>query len=183
METLIQLILRVRNGDNVAFEILCDQYKPLLTSMVHKYSQMCEEDNSDDLLQEAKMAFYNAILTFDIEQSKVTFGYYVKRCIRNKLISCVRKAHSKKRRQQIEASQTTDASTPQDSILQYELTKEFLSLAKEILSDYEMQILMMYISGLRAKEISAATGKSEKSVNNAIYRIRSKLKKRINGGT
>jgi len=44
----------------------------------------------------------------------------------------------------------------------------------------------MYLSGLRAKEISAKLGKSEKSVNNAIYRIRSKLniiKKKINGGT
>ena len=183
METLIQLILKVRQGDEFAFEQLCEQYNPLLTSMTLKYSNMCEEDNSDDFMQEAKMAFYNAILTYDINQTKVTFGCYVKTCIRNKLISCVRKAHSKKRRQMAEANQASNSDTTQDSLLQYESSKEFLSLAKEILSDYEMKILLMYISGLRAKEISVKVGKSEKSVNNAIYRIRSKLKKRMNGGT
>jgi RNA polymerase sporulation-specific sigma factor len=78
-----------------------------------------------------------------------------------------------------EINDEQEREAPHDAILQYEI----LSLAKDVLSDYEMKILEMYILGLRAKEISVAIGKSEKSVNNAIYRIRTKLKKIINGGT
>ena len=178
-ENLIQLILRVRNGDSVAFEAICEQFKPLILSMVNKYMLSCEEDNRDDLLQEAKMAIYNAILTYDTNQTSVSFGYYAKRCIRNRLLSYLRKLHSKKRQKIAEMNEEQAQDTPQDTILQYEI----LSQAKDILSAYEMKILKMYISGLRAKEISVAIGKSEKSVNNAIYRIRTKLKKTINGGT
>lgn len=184
METLIKLIISARNGDDNAFWELCEKYNPLLISMAHKYAQMCiEEDLSDDFLQEAKMALYNAVMSFDIDQSKVTFGFYVKRCIRNRLVSCVRKANSKKRRQRNESDIESSTNSPQESVLQYELTKEILSLAEDILSQYEMEILKMYFSGLRAKEISAKIGKSEKSVNNAIYRIKSKLRGKINGGT
>lgn len=179
MKALIQLIIQVRNGDSSAFENLCEQYKPLILSMVNKFLLSCEEDNREDLLQEAKLALYDAILTFDVNQTAVSFGFYAKRCIRNRLTSYVRKLHSKKRQKMIEIDDEQERETPQDAILQ----NEILSLAKDVLSDYEMKILEMYISGLRAKEISAATGRSEKSVNNAIYRIRSKLKKIINGGT
>ena len=56
-------------------------------------------------------------------------------------------------------------------------------LAEKILSGYEMRIFALYAKGARAKEISARIGKSEKSVNNAIFRIRSKLKKQSNSDT
>lgn len=188
MDSLIQLIFNVRNGSESAFFELCEQYKPLLMSMANKHAAMCsDEDLKDDFLQEAKMAFYNAIIAFDTNQSAVSFGFYVKRCIRNRLVSCVRKVNSKKRRQSSQADKTESDGSPQESVIQYEITKEeVLSLAKDTLSVYELKIFNMYLSGLRAKEISAKLGKSEKSVNNAIYRIRSKLniiKKKINGGT
>ncbi len=186
METLIQLIISVRNGDESAFEALCEQYKPLLLSMVHKYAQMCQgKDVSDDMLQEAKMAFYDAIMAYDINQKGTTFGFFAKRCIRNRLVSYVRALNSKKRPNKVESleeemvEKAQEQDTPQDTIF----ADKIISLAKGILSSYEMEILTMYLSGLRAKEISAKKGRSVKSVNNAIYRIKSKLKKRINGDT
>jgi RNA polymerase sporulation-specific sigma factor len=64
-----------------------------------------------------------------------------------------------------------------------ELKKEFLSLAEDLLSNYEMKVFRLYISGLRAKEISARLGKSEKSVNNAIFRMRAKIRRKIKQDT
>ena len=97
----------------------------------------------------------------------------------------MRKLNSKKRPKNIELLEEENVKsaqgreTPQEAIF----ADEIMSLATDVLSNYEMQIFKMYISGLRAKEISAKTGKSVKSINNAIYRIKSKLKKRINGDT
>lgn len=183
MEDIVDLIVKVRSGDNLAFEKLCEIYTPLINSMSRSFASTSPEANmDDDYLQESKMAFYSAIMSFDTAQDGVTFGLYAKNCIRNRLITFSRKAKSKKRRQlKAEMSETQDST--QDKVVRDALKKEFLSLAEDLLSDYEMKIFKMYISGLRAKEISAKMGKSEKSVNNAIFRIRSKIKKKIKGDT
>ena len=60
-----------------------------------------------------------------------------------------------------------------------ELGEKLISFAEEALSTYEKRIFSMYLEGQHAKEISCVIGKSEKSVNNAIYRIRVKLKKTV----
>ena len=64
--------------------------------------------------------------------------------------------------------------------IERELEEKLISLAEKVLSNYELRIFKMYAHGARAKEISAKIGKDEKSVNNAIFRIRSKLKKQSN---
>lgn len=182
-----ELIIKARNGDDSAFECLCNTYNALIDSMAKKYSEMYPDKNlvnefKDDFLQEAKLAFYNAVLNFNISEGKVTFGAYAKTCIRNRLVSYLRKAGCKKR-QKIISGDSIVGETPQDTVIQRELEKKLLTLAETVLSNYEMRILKMYVSGAKTKEISAKIGKNEKSVYNAIFRIRSKLKKQSNNGT
>ena len=131
-------------------------------NMAKKYSDMCgaSEEQYDDFLQESKMAFYNSVLTYNAS-CEVTFGAYAKVCVRNRLVSCVRTFNSQKR---------------QETLLARELEKKLFSLAQDCLSAYERKIFTFYIRGERAKEISQKIGKSERSVNNAIYRIKVKLK-------
>lgn len=184
MEKTAQLIAKIRNGDNSAFEELCEQYIALLDSLSRKYSAMCSDDEgeNDDFLQEAKMAFYKAASKYDLNQNKVTFGAFAKRCIANKLISCVRRANSKKRRKNKSVEYVNNESL-QDTVIRHELGEKLISLAEASLSDYEMLIFKLYVSGKRAKEISARINRSEKSINNAIFRIRSKLKRQLISGT
>lgn len=180
MDNLICLINKVRNGDDIAFEKLCNQYKPLIDSMSYKFSVSCKAVDIEDFKQEAKMAFYKAILAFETEQNVVTFGLFVKTCIQNRLISCVRKANSKKRHQidETDSYQPIDIAPP-DSVLQSEFKKSSISLAKSILSKFELQVFeMYYFDCIKAKEISSRIGRSEKSINNAINRIKAKLKRR-----
>ena len=187
MEEVIQLLIKVRDNNDSAFEILCEKYKALIDSMSKKYSEM-HPDNAnvggirDDFSQEAKLAFYNACLSFNIDNGKVTFGAYSKTCIRNRLISCLRRATSKKR-QKINDSDEEVSESLQDTVVKRELEEKLISLAEKVLSNYELRIFKMYVHGARAKEISAKIGKDEKSVNNAIFRIRSKLKKQSNINT
>jgi RNA polymerase sporulation-specific sigma factor len=184
MDEINQLLIKVRDNDDSAFEILCKKYTALIDSMSKKYSEM-HPDNSDmgsirdDFSQEAKLAFYKACLNFDIDNGKVTFGAYSKTCIRNRLVSCLRRASSKKR-QKIKDNDEGVSESLQDTVVKRELEEKLISLAEKVLSNYELRIFKMYAHGARAKEISAKIGKDEKSVNNAIFRIRSKLKKQSN---
>ncbi len=184
MEDVLLYVEKASRGDPNAFEALLKDYSGLLNSMAKKYSDMCDASSRqyDDFLQEAKMAFYNSVLTFK-QDSGVTFGAYAKVCIRNRLVSCVRVQKSKKRQKRSDIKDNYDLDNPQDTLIMRELENKLFSLAKDCLSTYEKKIFSMYIQGERAKEISGKVGKSEKSVNNAIYRIKAKLKGTANRGT
>lgn len=180
MEEVIQLLIKVRDNNDSAFEILCEKYKALIDSMSKKYSEMYPDDIGissvrDDFSQEAKLAFYNACLKFDINNTKVTFGAFAKTCIRNRLISYLRKANTEKKCKN-KSNDKAVVESLQDTVVKRELEKKLLSLAESVLSKYELRIFKMYVRGIKPKEISAKIGKNEKSVNNAIFRIRSKLK-------
>ena len=184
MEDILVCIADAKSGRAEAFESLLAAYSGLIVSMTKKYSDMCIASSGqyDDFLQEAKMAFYSSVTTFK-EDSGVTFGAYAKVCIRNRLVSCVRVQNSKKRQQRSEIDENYGLDNPQDTLIMRELENKLFSLAKDCLSTYEKKIFSMYVQGERAKEISVKIGKSEKSVNNAIYRIKAKLKRTANIGT
>ena len=180
MEDNIELILAVRDGDDCAFRCLCDQYKNLLESMSRKYSAMCQGEcgTYDDFLQEAKMAFYNSVVKYDVAQG-VGFGAFAKVCVRNKLVSCVRKQNSKKRFKGNGGAALDSGWSPQDTVVRRELGEKLIYAAEKSLSKYERRVLSLYLEGKRIKEIAYILCKDEKSVNNAIYRIRLKLKRTV----
>lgn len=175
------LILRVRNKDQEAFDILLEKYKPLLYSLVSKFT--CDDllkPHEEDLLQEATIVFYNAILAYDETQNQVEFGLYAHICLSNALISQVRNLNRRKVEHSAELSGSEIASSvysdPADNILEEESIRQIYSVIKSNLSQYEYSIWSDYMRGKTAKDIGTSLGKSEKSVTNAIYRIRRKLR-------
>ncbi len=175
-------LLLAKKGDPKAFEELLLAYSPLIESMVSAF--LCndsESDESDDLRQEASIAFYSAIEHFDNTQ-EISFGSFAKICIRNRLISYSRKKRQQPHTVSLECGEVeSDASDPVQTLVEEE---NYLSLTRRIvslLSPYENRIWWLYLSGRGAKEIANVVGKDEKSVQNAIYRIRKKLRSSLPG--
>lgn len=181
MENSILLICEAKSGNEVAFAKLCEQYNNLLESMSQKFSTSSTKEYAsvDDFFQEAMVAFYKAVLKYDPNNSKVTFGAFAKVCIRNRLVSYIRKLNSKKRHKGEDDAEAIKDSPVQDTVVRRELGEKLISAANGTLSKFEKKVFSYYLKGRRAKEISSLVGKDEKSVNNAIYRIRSKLKKTV----
>ena len=120
-----------------------------------------------------------AAVRFDIEQSDVAFGLYAKICIRNALISLRRKEMSKKRRAERKVADVRQrkhvglyAVEARDAAE----TEELIESIEKILSVYERKVFREYMSDKTVEEIAIAVGKPKKSVNNAIYRIKEKVK-------
>ncbi len=183
-EQIREWILRFRNGDQEAFRLLYSQYRPLIEASVAKYSVGADFSATEDMRQEATVAFCNSISNYDVDQSEVEFGLYAKICISNTLISHLRKmkrsdaeplceAHS---RNLFVHENTEDLS---ESILEQERVKMLYSVIKESLSPFEYRIWHAYMSGRTAKEIAGLYGRDERSVSNAIYRIRRKLRTKL----
>lgn len=178
-------ILEVREGRQESFSALLSQYKPLIESAVARYSvEEVSELSREDLRQEACLAFYQSILSFDVDQTEVEFGLYAKICITNGLLSRLRRW--KRRSEMTLVSQENlesvvellgeEGSDPSEKILEEERLELLYATIRHCLSDFEYRVWSLYTSGRSAREIGRAVGKDEKSVANAIYRIRKKLR-------
>lgn len=164
--------------------MLLRQYQPLIESAVSRFTnEEISELNREDLRQEASLVFYNSILTYDLEQREVEFGLYAKICITNGLVSYLRRL--KPRNEillgELEAEKTSaeDQEDPSVAILERERVRALYTVIRGALSDYEYRVWSLYMSGRSAAEIGRDVDKDEKSVSNAIYRIRKKLRKEL----
>ena len=88
------LLLRAREGDAQAFDALLLQYMPMIEHRLlvarSRHDSLTEEDGQD-LRQEAHLAFYRALLSYDTEQQEVSLGLYAKVCVEHALTSSLRK--------------------------------------------------------------------------------------------
>ena len=178
----VELILAFRNGNDSAFSQLCEKYVLLLDSLSHKYFKMCADDqvDRDDFLQEGKIALHNAVLTYGIESQVVTFGAYAKACVRNGLVSYLRKCNAKKRRKNNCDITTAEEEVASERVVWREFEKQLNEQVDSILSPLENKVFKMLVLDMSIKEISDRLKKSEKSINNAIYRARKKLRETLN---
>ena len=125
-------------------------------------------------MQEATLALYHGALSYDLQQDKVTFGLYAKICVRNRLISALRKLRRTTRAPlapeklpQSASERKSDRRAPMG---------ELSDLVDTLFSDLERSVYQLYLQGYSAAQIADRLGRNEKSVDNAIYRMRRKIK-------
>ena len=179
-----ELVLAVRNGDQKAFVLLLEQYSPLIEASVNMFcSDGLSPHDKEDFRQEASVAFYNSVLTYDIEQSNVELGLYAKICVCNALISQIRIAKRIPTEMQ-ELSESLISEEPQDDpssrLLEEERLSHLFKIIRNTLSKYEYKVWKLYLSGCSTSEIAKKLNTDSKSISNAIYRIRVKLKESLN---
>ncbi len=170
------LITAAKEGDQAAFAELCESYKPLISSMTERYASTASNGytvEKDDLRQEATVAFYRAVMTFDTSQNEVSFGLYAKICIRNKMVSLLRKL----RKKQVPKAQSENVDKTGRITALFFPRDELVELSKSLLSAKERKVFLLYADGKSYKDIMAEMGLTEKSVDNALFRAKSKLKK------
>lgn len=170
-----ELILAAKNGDEGAFSELCDKYKPLIENMTDRYIARLNAiiQDKDDLRQEATVAFYRAVTTYDMSQDKVSFGLYAKICIKNRMVSLIRRANKKSSPKTV-SSQKEEGKRIGDRVFDF---GELISVSERIMSKREALVFSLYIGGKTYKEISELLKVSEKSVDNALFRAKSKIKR------
>ena len=184
-QDLYALIRAVSGEDSeerqTAFEELLRRYEPLLVSQVAKFSESNASDFlREDLYQEATVAFYHSILAYDTDQTEVEFGLYAKICISNALVSQLRKWKHRPCEPLAESEHENffihESEDPSESILEQERVNALCLVIRNNLSAFEYRVWQYYMSGRTAGEIARLVGKEEKSISNAIYRIRKKLR-------
>ncbi len=179
MEPIRQALETLQKGDSSGFAQIRAQYDALLNSMVGECLTVYHyEAEFEDLMQEASLALYKAALHYDLTQSKVTFGLYAKICIRNRLISAGRKLFRQtKSRQAVKRKQTSDRTQKRN--VEFAQFKALTEVIDTVFSDFEKSVFTLYLQGCSYKEMAHQLDKNEKSIDNAICRMKSKLKKLV----
>lgn len=180
------LITETKNGSDGAFEEIVVRFDPLVSAVCNKFKVSFEKyaDYTEaDLKQELTLALYRACVGYNTEQDKVTFGMYSKRCLENCAVSILRKLQSADKKEKKALEKIRREHTFETMFADYlgdgDKDSVMASLC-EGLSSYEYTVFTRYIEGYSAAEIASELGKDEKSVNNAVFRSKEKVKKIYN---
>ena len=177
------------SGDAAAGNELAVRYRRLVKICIRPYF-LAGGDN-EDLLQEGMIGLLSAMREYSPEGG-ASFHTYAELCIRRRIISAARSASRKKHAPLNDGVPLDDfllceeqeaalyvARSAEEQVLDREWTTEFLSAYSRYLSEFESRILKEYLDGLSCSEIAENCGRSEKSIDNAVQRIRKKLQRHI----
>ncbi len=173
------LISEARRGSEGALGDLVAKYEPLILSLLSKYSNdetmRCDVE---DIKQELLIVFCNAVMKFNLDQDEVDFGLYAKICMERALVSQLRVINRRVKIEQMpeEISQPDD---PSDRIIEGERIREMWKLINASLSDFESAVWNLHLSGKKSAQIAEQLGRDTKSIDNALCRIRAKLRKAL----
>ncbi len=175
---LNKLIGDTAQNEKAAFSQLYALYEPMISSAVRRYCPQSEPDMREDIRQEAALALFRAACSYR-EDRAVSFGAYAKVCIENSLTSMFRRRRiDTDALDEVEQSRLVSSdSDPSDICIGREESSSIMKAVRDCLSDFEKKVFSLYILQLPTMEIATSLNTSEKSVENAVYRIRIKLKK------
>ncbi|MBQ3081900.1 MAG: sigma-70 family RNA polymerase sigma factor [Clostridia bacterium] len=173
------LVASAKSGDDEAFRLLADKYNGFLTGYIQSLSVPPSE--RDDIMQEALVGLLRAVRTYDGVSSR--FATYVAACVRNSVYSCLRKYGKQWQEVVSEDVQALVPSaeyiTPEHQLLDIESTNQLYDRVFSALSEFEGAVFEMYLAEIPYAIIAKRLNKNEKSIDNAIQRIKAKLKKLV----
>ena len=184
-----ELLNYIAEGNEDANNIIIKKYEPLINKIAIKMLAFCKNNGLEksDLVQEGMIGLNHAIERYH-EQRDVLFYTYAKKCIERKIISVVIGSNRNKNKILNESISYDDEEnmllrfiksqtpSPEEEILNLEIEEKLLQKIKKILTDLEQQVFDLLISGFKYKEIAQILDKDDKSIDNAIQRIKGKIK-------
>ena len=181
----VELARKAVSGDPAAEEVLVTEYSRLVRACARPF--FLAGGDSEDLIQEGMLGLLSAVRTFDSGKG-AKFSTYAEFCIKRRIYSAIRSASGYKHTplnsyislesQQLDENNTQSAyllRDPEDFVIARESVGEVEKLLYGALSRFESSVLELYLEGMSYKDMAVRLGKTNKSIDNAVQRIRRKL--------
>ena len=191
-----ELLEKIKNGDDKAENEIFARYKDLVTKISRSY--FIVGGDLEDLNQEGMIGLYKAIKGYS-GHKETSFKTFAIICIKHQIQSAIKKANTNKNKplssavsfQSFQDGKSSDSidylpielvlsSTPAEEVIDKENYINLKKTIKSTLSEMEYNVLKLYLKGFSYKEISAMLKISEKSIDNSLSRIKTKLREKIN---
>ena len=188
-----ELLQYISENNEDASNIMFDKYNPLIVTIATRLFKHCNGLGLEmgDLIQEGRLGLNSAILNYNPEKDNI-FYTFAKKCIESKMISLVVSAKRQKHRllnESLSFNEKYDNSVfeledylgdnsynPEYRVMEHETEEELIKGFSKKLTNFEEEVFLLKISGLDYKEIANILDKDMKAVDNALQRIKFKLK-------
>ena len=190
-----QLLCDYKNGNQEIMDYLMVKYKSMVRKKARAMYLLGGEN--EDLIQEGMIGLIKAVRDFDVTQ-KTSFSSFAELCVSRQMYSAIEASNRKKHLplnsyvslyedseevgegRSLPLIDTIESSKENDPEVLYfgkEYTEAFAEQLKELLSPLENHVLYLHLMGTDYRTIAQLLGKSPKSVDNALQRIKTKAQK------
>ncbi len=175
-----ELIVLIREGNQSALNDLIIRYSGMVKGISRSY--FSSSLTAEDWYQEGMIGLLSAIHSYFRSGNGASFASYASICVKNRLNSVWRTYNNKKNMPLNNYLLYDDASvpavsSPEDGYIESERYRFFTDSFSQQLSETERKVFAYYLSGFSYKETADKLNLTEKSVDNALCRAKSKLKK------
>lgn len=186
-----ELAALAQSGKRDAEEYLLGRYKNLVRARARAYFLVGGEN--DDLVQEGMIGLFKAIRDFDAGK-EASFLSFAELCVRRQLYTAIKTADRQKHqplntyislnnpvydddseRTLIESMEERGSVDPESLYIMREKLGDIEKEIEEKLSALEKRVLILHLEGMSYREIAEIIDKPEKSIDNALQRIKKKL--------
>lgn len=194
-----ELIDRLRRGEEPIMDYICDKYKNLVRSKAK--SMFILGAANEDLIQEGMIGLFKAVRDYDMGRD-ASFFTFAELCISRQMYTAVQASKRQKHRPlntyvSLDSGKTLSDGDEKEELKlgelladRAELSPEELFLDKERvayleraieeeLSDFEHQVLDLYLTGMSYSQIAKVLGRDEKATDNALQRLKAKIRRML----
>lgn len=195
-----ELILRLRDGEESIIDYIMDKYKNLVRSKAKSMYILGADRN--DLIQEGMIGLFKAVRDYDTGRD-ASFFTFADLCVSRQMYTAIQAAGRQKHTPlntyislyANSAEQDADGrdgeweltgsmilpseKNPEELLIDKENLERLEKTIEKELSGFEKQVLDLYLTGMKYSQIARVLGRDGKSTDNALQRIKSKLKKAI----
>ena len=183
-----ELIEKLRQGEDDITDYILEKYKPLVRKKTNAMYLIGGE--TEDLIQEGMIGLFKAIRDYKPDKD-ASFYHFAELCINRQLYSALEASNRKKHQPlnsyiSLSEQEHPDAvaaellvdkeSGPEQMVIEQEVWEEYKKRLAQKLSSMENQVLQYYLDGNHYIQIAEMMGKSPKSIDNALQRIRQKIR-------
>lgn len=173
-----ELVTKINAGEYDLLRVIVARYTPVVK--YHAKGFAANESDIEDLVQDGLIALYSAVKGYSSQ--KASFSTFASLCIKRAMIGESRAAGRKKRvptelcSSLDETPELAGVKSAETEFIEKESFKTLTDSIRLELSEFEYKVLSAFLAGHTYSAIAEECGVAVKSVDNALRRIRSKLK-------
>lgn len=184
-----ELIARLREGENSISDYLMEKYKGMVRQKAR--AMFLIGGDTDDLIQEGMIGLFKAVQDFK-PQREASFQTFARLCVDRQIYNAIQTSRRQKHQplnsyvslsteEAREHEEELLTENPESIVIDKENTRALKERIRKQLSAMENQVLDYYLEGEGYVKIAEILGKSPKAIDNALQRIRAKIRAEIEG--
>ena len=193
-----ELIDRIRQGESQITDYIMEKYKNLVRKKA-KSMYILGADN-DDLIQEGMIGLFKAVRDYDAGRD-ASFYTFADLCVSRQMYNAVQASRREKHAplnsyislyedmaeteedgamELVNVIASNIETNPEQIFIDKENVAQIEAIMEKELSSFEKQVLDLYITGMAYSQIAKVLGRDEKSTDNALQRLKTKLRRAVN---